>query len=335
VGQDIYFASGQFKPGTLVGDAILAHELAHVVQQRDSEASSSAIADRGASPEFERDADTAAGTAVRSIWSRSLGAASGMMSRASVTLRSGLSLQRCGNSANAPAPGPLNFASSNFNPTGGGALLIKDLPAAASPQVDVRSAPYYSEGDVSATGGTDAEASDWQAGFLQTALTSRVAFDYQDAGTGNHLVNLVYRLAGPTMDGLKGGTPPWYHPISTKDFTATNTTLHPKMSDNPSIQPPWTLTGTNGTIATLASSSGKDEFCSWLVVRQKSTQQINYLNYDTWEVDWAANFNAAAKTGAGTGTGTRITSQGAGQGAAVPVITGKVANESTIVEPQP
>jgi hypothetical protein len=162
-----------------------------------------------------------------------------------------------------------------------------------------------------------------------------VAFDYQDAPTGNHLFNLVYRLAGPTMDGNRGGTPPWYHPTSTKDFTATNTTLHPKMSDNPAIQPPWTVTGTSGTVATLASSSGKDEFCSWLVVRQKSTGQINYLNYDTWEVDWAANYNASAKTGVGTGTGTRITGQGAGQGAATPVITGKVANESSIVEVVP
>src|SRR4029079_17455257 len=106
---------------------------------------------------------------VESMWSAPLGAASGMMRRASVTLRSGLSLQRCGPSANAPAPGPLNHTSDHFSPTGGGALLIKDLPAAATPSVDVRSAPYYSEGDVSVTGGTDAEASDWQAGFLQTA----------------------------------------------------------------------------------------------------------------------------------------------------------------------
>jgi Domain of unknown function (DUF4157) len=33
VGRDIYFASGQFSPGTSVGKRLLSHELAHVVQQ--------------------------------------------------------------------------------------------------------------------------------------------------------------------------------------------------------------------------------------------------------------------------------------------------------------
>ena len=35
-GKDIYFAAGRFRPGTSAGDSLLAHELAHVVQQRDS-----------------------------------------------------------------------------------------------------------------------------------------------------------------------------------------------------------------------------------------------------------------------------------------------------------
>jgi Domain of unknown function (DUF4157) len=34
VGEHVGFASGAFRPGTLVGDAILAHELTHVRQQR-------------------------------------------------------------------------------------------------------------------------------------------------------------------------------------------------------------------------------------------------------------------------------------------------------------
>jgi hypothetical protein len=35
VGDDIVFGSGQYEPGTSRGDTLLAHELAHVVQQRD------------------------------------------------------------------------------------------------------------------------------------------------------------------------------------------------------------------------------------------------------------------------------------------------------------
>jgi hypothetical protein len=33
-GSDIYFASGEYRPGSGDGDRLLAHELAHVVQQR-------------------------------------------------------------------------------------------------------------------------------------------------------------------------------------------------------------------------------------------------------------------------------------------------------------
>ena len=33
-GTDVYFASGEFRPGTSGGDELLTHELAHVVQQR-------------------------------------------------------------------------------------------------------------------------------------------------------------------------------------------------------------------------------------------------------------------------------------------------------------
>src|SRR5262249_21742338 len=33
IGSDIAFAAGEYQPGTLIGDALIAHELAHVVQQ--------------------------------------------------------------------------------------------------------------------------------------------------------------------------------------------------------------------------------------------------------------------------------------------------------------
>jgi Domain of unknown function (DUF4157) len=33
-GSDVYFASGEYKPNTTDGDRLIAHELAHVVQQR-------------------------------------------------------------------------------------------------------------------------------------------------------------------------------------------------------------------------------------------------------------------------------------------------------------
>jgi hypothetical protein len=33
-GSDVYFAQGEYKPNTADGDRLIAHELAHVVQQR-------------------------------------------------------------------------------------------------------------------------------------------------------------------------------------------------------------------------------------------------------------------------------------------------------------
>jgi Domain of unknown function (DUF4157) len=38
-GTDVYFASGEYNPGSAAGDRLIAHELAHVVQQRGASAS--------------------------------------------------------------------------------------------------------------------------------------------------------------------------------------------------------------------------------------------------------------------------------------------------------
>jgi hypothetical protein len=38
-GSDVYFAGGEYSPGSAAGDKLIAHELAHVVQQRGSSAS--------------------------------------------------------------------------------------------------------------------------------------------------------------------------------------------------------------------------------------------------------------------------------------------------------
>ena len=39
VGKDIFFASGEYRPGSRDGQELIAHEVAHVVQQRDAPAS--------------------------------------------------------------------------------------------------------------------------------------------------------------------------------------------------------------------------------------------------------------------------------------------------------
>ncbi len=76
VGRDIAFGPGEYAPGTPAGDALLAHELAHVAQQRGGGTLASEAA-------LEADADQAA--------------AAVLVGRPSLArLRSGVSLQRCG-----------------------------------------------------------------------------------------------------------------------------------------------------------------------------------------------------------------------------------------------
>lgn len=59
VGRDIFFASGQYAPGATDGRALLAHELAHVVQQRGA-ARAGPLAVSQPGDALERDADDAA-----------------------------------------------------------------------------------------------------------------------------------------------------------------------------------------------------------------------------------------------------------------------------------
>ena len=64
-GPDIVFRDGAYRPGTQSGDRLLAHELAHVVQQRDGLVR--APVDGGPSDPLERAADAAAGHALRAV----------------------------------------------------------------------------------------------------------------------------------------------------------------------------------------------------------------------------------------------------------------------------
>jgi Domain of unknown function (DUF4157) len=55
-GRDVFFARGEYRPGTPSGEGLLAHELTHVVQQRGAPASGPLTVTE-AGDRFERDAD--------------------------------------------------------------------------------------------------------------------------------------------------------------------------------------------------------------------------------------------------------------------------------------
>jgi hypothetical protein len=98
IGSDIAFGGEEYKPGTPVGDALIAHELAHVVQQGGGQAAGGAQHKGGESGSLEEDADRSAVGAVVKLWSGARGDVSQLGQQATPSLRSGLRLQRCSGS---------------------------------------------------------------------------------------------------------------------------------------------------------------------------------------------------------------------------------------------
>jgi Domain of unknown function (DUF4157) len=95
VGDHVAFGTGEYRPDTPIGDALIAHELAHLVQQRDAD-TETLQAEDGSETAVELDADRSAVLAVARLW---LGARAGLESSiesAMPLLRSGLRLRRCG-----------------------------------------------------------------------------------------------------------------------------------------------------------------------------------------------------------------------------------------------
>jgi hypothetical protein len=96
VGNHVAFGSDEYQPGTLIGDALIAHELAHVMQQGDSEKSVKKMeADNTAYNALEADADQTAMGVVSSLWSEAKDGFKGMAQRTLPMLRSGVKIQRC------------------------------------------------------------------------------------------------------------------------------------------------------------------------------------------------------------------------------------------------
>lgn len=102
VGQQIAFAPGEFAPGTLRGEVMLAHELAHTLQQRGSRSAESRAETGRGSAALEREADQAAVAVGAHL--AGLTAASDR-ARIPAVASGGLRLQRCDTSSPA-AMGP-------------------------------------------------------------------------------------------------------------------------------------------------------------------------------------------------------------------------------------
>lgn len=102
VGSDIAFGAGQYQPGTPVGDALLAHELAHTVQQQGANGVHANSVQRNSENVLETQADASAAGVMARIWGNMGEIAREIIPRA----RTGLSIQRCNGDTPAPSPTP-------------------------------------------------------------------------------------------------------------------------------------------------------------------------------------------------------------------------------------
>ncbi|CAB1081488.1 hypothetical protein D1AOALGA4SA_9139 [Olavius algarvensis Delta 1 endosymbiont] len=105
VGRDIAFAPGEYRPDTAVGRVLIAHELAHVVQQGGAAGVDRATPSGGsqnAALEAENDRAAARATVSQSVRPQAMGGS--MFANMLPRLRTGLSLQRCKKSNSPPPP---------------------------------------------------------------------------------------------------------------------------------------------------------------------------------------------------------------------------------------
>ncbi len=96
VGEHIAFGAGEYQPETLIGDALVAHELAHVVQQGGGKNSDLPMQKGNTGQNaLEEDADRAAIGVIATLWGGAKGVLQAIAQEAMPRLKSGLRLQRC------------------------------------------------------------------------------------------------------------------------------------------------------------------------------------------------------------------------------------------------
>ena len=95
IGRNVAFGASEYQSGTLVGDALIAHELAHVVQQGGATAQAPLQKGESQTGALEDDADVSAVQAVASLWTGAQAGLANLTRGAIPALKSGLRLQRC------------------------------------------------------------------------------------------------------------------------------------------------------------------------------------------------------------------------------------------------
>lgn len=217
VGQNIAFAPGEYQPGSPIGDALLAHELAHVMQQNPS-GGQQVNPSPAQSGELENDADDSAVQAVVGLWQKAGLTLKDIGRNALPRLKTGLRLQRCPvaagvaaagagiyvilrpNVANAPGPGDKTYKSVSNLQVAGEAVAIFGVPGVVG--ATMTRAGY---GIVAVSGTTGAISSVGYRGVQDIAAGefSGVSYYVADATTGA----LIGVVVGGVFSKFSGSPP--------------------------------------------------------------------------------------------------------------------------------
>jgi hypothetical protein len=355
IGPNIAFNEGTYQPGTESGRRLLAHELTHVVQQGGAGVQRKTTMGWGQPSQVVPHLQTLQRFATISpeLYRKEITAfqhqhpASEIRARQQqiMALREPIeigqrdhsrSIRRCGGGGGgAPAAGPLTFSSDSFNAGSGGALTA--TPNTAGTGVAIKSAIYRTQGNVKVTGGTDAEAKDWEAGFIQTLKSTNRTAHYIGSATQKKRTIVV---ATPIRDAITAAGVPWYDatnlnspPDGRAEFQKTDSSLTVGLGDQPGTSPLWDTPDGKGK---LSHHTGKELFTSWMIARKKTAPNtIEHLNWTSWEVDFGVTFNYASSglktVNAITGQ-TKNTGSGTGKGSDTPVLSAPIPNTAHRVE---
>jgi Domain of unknown function (DUF4157) len=203
VGRDLVFGAGQYTPNSSAGRKLVAHELAHVIQQQGSAGALQVGPDNDP---FEREAEQAAERALG-------GATAGRLSRPAA-----VSLQR---------KPDVGFNVRNLTRQRG---LLDDpdqslVPGAVSwPLSFAVTSPLEAEADVEVTGASGDNCTGSEIGFLQTVHTNWLHIYYwgQSAGDGSIIVKTT--APNPSRDGDPGSM--WYEPANNASPSACGDTVN-------------------------------------------------------------------------------------------------------------
>lgn len=246
-----------------------------------------------------------------------IGAGLGLLAGGPVgMIAGGIAGAAIGNAATSSSP---TFKVGAFSATTSGALTFTNKGT----WIRVASPAYNASGSVTIDGVTDAEAANWQAGFMQTVYVSSRKGHYVDSAGKDYKTYEDYCDPCPVRDG-DAGVVPWYGAETISNFTTKGSAATPSMYDRPSTSFDYATADTKGTLKT---TSGSDVFCSWLMVRHKTSGEVKYLKYAGWEVSYSGTVDAAAKTGTSVG-GSKVTGTGDGKGAKGPLTGDPVANDA-------